>query len=563
VYEAFYLLRTRPFGLDAGGCWLTPDIDQSLQHAVAGLQNGTEVVVVSGPPGSGKTAICQELALRLSDRLQSVLLPHCEFTGASDLWRSILFELGIDVAELRDDDARLSVLRVARGVRPERNGLLVIADDAQTLGDLLLEDLRRLTVQRHEGRPVVQLVLCGTYELEERLAHPELHTFSRRIGQHIVLEPLSRQQSRQYLIHRLETAGGTPPEVFTDSALEAICNAGDGNVHCLNQLADHALLLGFANEERPVSDATVAAALDDLKGLPLPWNIPLTSDVGEPASARNAEFLADATTSELPADTPAGHSELPAPPVNDDRNSWWDEAGDAAAIEVGADQSSTSLTPNLSDVMTMTPPLDSANLSADPATWGETPDAADLQVIDPYALLDRLVELGQETPALQAPVVNRPVVRAEPDHSERREERLRTHTGGMETKLLLDVTALRSEIRAVSEPVAAPADKFRSVPAAQEMAPIEPEWDIVEPEYDTIAELDLSDLSLADLDIKFARTEPMLSIGASIQQAADRVENSRAESSPSRRYARLFTRLQERRAAAELNSAAWPLRLWR
>jgi type II secretory pathway predicted ATPase ExeA len=555
VYEAFYLLRTRPFGLDAGagGCWVTPEVGQSLQHAVACLQNGAEVVVVTGPAGSGKSTVCQELAQRLSDRLRPVLLPHCEFAGAGDLWRSILFGLGVEFSDIRDDDARLSVLRVARGERPDRNGLLVIADNAETLSEALLEDLRRLTVQRHEGRPIVQVVLCGTYELEEQLALPELQTFSRRIGQHIVLEPLSREQSRNYLAHRLESAGGAVADVFTDEALDAISAAADGNLYCVNQLADHSLLLGFTNEERPVSAATVAAALEDLKGLPLPWNIPVASESAAPATEYGSDAAVEGTAA-------------PTAQSDDDRHSWWDAEGDAAAIEVGADRSSSPVTPSLADGSPMTPPFESANVSAHQEDQ-HAPEVAELAVDDPYAVLDRLAEQGQAAPAFQPPVVNRPApapAPPEPAHTQRRQERLRnSHSGGMETKLLLDVTALRNEIRAgseqVSESVAAPPP----APRVLEMAPTQSDWDIVEPEIETVPAMSWSEQALADLDGKFARTEPMLSMNAGVRPSTDASENLRTDATPQRRYARLFTRLRERRAATEQETASWPLRLWR
>jgi hypothetical protein len=131
----------------------------------------------------------------------------------------------------------------------------------------------------------------------------------------------------------------------------------------------------------------------------------------------------------------------------------------------------------------------------------------------------------------------------------------------METKLLLDVTALRNEIRAGSELVAE-STAAEPTPSHVEMAPTQPEWDIVEPELETVSTSNWSDESVAELDHKYARTEPMLSINATVRSAADGPESQRTEAAP-RRYARLFTRLRERRAAAEQETAAWPLRLWR
>lgn len=553
MYEGFYLLRNRPFGVDAcaGGCWLTPETERSVQHAVACLENGAEVALVSGPVGSGKSTISRELARRLSDQLRPVILPHSEFDGSSELWRSILFELGSDAPGLRDDDARLALLRAARNVRPDRNGLLIVADDAEVMSDGLLEDLRRLTVQRHEGRPIVQLILCGTYELEERLTRPELHSFSRRIGQQILLEPLSREQARLYLLHRVSAAGGTAASLFDDAALEAICAAADGNLHCLNQLADHSLLLGFTSEERPVTGATVAAALDDLKGLPLPWNIPLTADGPETLPAEETELRSvDAEIAETATEEDAG-----------DRTSWWDTAGDAAAIEVGADRTSAQDLTNLNEVTAMSGPPDDAVPDESPMPALE-PEGMDLDVVDPYAALDRMAEQGRTAPMVPVAPAVQSAAHVEEVQTQKREERLRTHTGGMETKLLLDVTALRNELKGHAAGITAEESApLFTVP--REMAPTEADWDIVEPELDDAVGEPWCEPTVCDLDVKFARTEPMLSIGGEAPVATDRSSDGRSDTSNPRRYARMFTQLQERRASVKKDIMAWPLRLWR
>jgi hypothetical protein len=188
-------------------------------------------------------------------------------------------------------------------------------------------------------------------------------------------------------------------------------------------------------------------------------------------------------------------------------------------------------------------------------------------VDDPYAALDRLAEQGQATPVVQPPVMNgpEPVPQAQPEptHSQRREERLRSHSGGMETKLLLDVTALRNEIRASAETKFDLAAVVPPAPSTPEMAPIAPDWDIVEPEMESVPVMSWSKQALADLDGKFARTEPMLSINAGACPSADASETLQREAAPQRRYARLFTRLRERRAATEQETTSWPLRLWR
>ncbi|MFO1096471.1 MAG: AAA family ATPase [Planctomycetaceae bacterium] len=566
MYEAFYMLRMRPFGVDAGAgrCWLTPHVAESVQHAVASLQNGAEAVLVSGPSGSGKSTVCLELARRLADRLQPVVLTHCEFGSADELWRTILFELGREFATQASDELRLMVLREARALRPEHSGLLVIADGADALPNPLLDELRRLTIQRHEGRSVVQLVLAGSIALEERLATPELSSLSQRIGQQIVLELLTREESRQYIEHRIGAAGGRLSEVFAPQAVDAIITASDGNLHCLNQLCDHALLLGFAGEQRPVTPETVVAALDDLRGLALPWNLP---------SSRTDAVAAvgDETVVSWDSETAVEIPNVPAEAVGE-RHSWWDDAADAVAIEIGAAEGSAEAAippPEQNPMNPVHPSSDAPIVHSREWITGITP-VIEVAVDDRYAQLDRQAELPQTDgsssalPRREPPAPtsrgSAPVLSSAGERSRDEPRPSHNRSAGVETKLLLDVTDLRNELRAGDggEPPA-PRSARRSAP---ELAPVDTNWDIVQPEPQINAVIECATVGGPEpIDDAHARTEPM--IDASNLAVERPPTMRRSEVPPERRYSRLFTRLQQRRAATAADSTSWPLRLWR
>lgn len=579
MYEAFYSLRARPFGSHVGGgdTWLAPDVDQSLQHAVASLENGSEIVLMSGPRGSGRTTLSRELGRRLAPRFQTVFLGHCEFASPLEMWRTILFELGQEFASLSADDARLCVTSAAREVRADRDGLVVIADDADSLGDGHLDEFRRLLVQIHEGRPLVQLVLCGTYALEERLANPELQQAAERIGRHIVLESLTRDQSRNYIQHRLESVGGQLPDVFSDAALQSIAAACDGNLQCLNQLCDHTLLLGFANEERPVTEATVAAALEDLKSLSLPWNIPSISQHDAPAPAGDPDSAQETPSSgegeppltdaeETHAEVSVGDDTRVAASGPDVSRMWWDNEGDAAAIEVGAEQSSEPDAACTEDARMSTASDDSSSMNAASSESRDLsdPDVQESAVIDPYAALDRLAELGvsggTELPNIptgttfvcEAPAGDDSAASGDdPDNQDGEPPRT---SNGIETRLLLDVTALRNELKAESE-----IEHRVEAAAVREIAPTDPAWDVVEPAADEPSAEDAA--PVAEIEDAFKPTEPMIEVDD--LDPADARSGACGEGGEHRRYARLFTRLKERRSDMESESGPQSLRLWR
>jgi len=162
---------------------------------------------------------------------------------------------------------------VLKGLHQQGRALLLVVDEAHQLSESLLEELRILADQAEDGQPIVRLVLAGQFGLEEKLAHPVLQALNQRVRAQVTLEPLSLAESADYVDFRVTWGGGRTTSVFTADAVQAIGRAADGLPRCLNQLCDHALLLGYVNEQRPVSADTVAAALEDLRHLPLPWNL--------------------------------------------------------------------------------------------------------------------------------------------------------------------------------------------------------------------------------------------------------------------------------------------------
>ena len=140
----------------------------------------------------------------------------------------------------------------------------------------MLEELRTLTNFADAGESLLRLIVCGDLSLEETLSQPSLDAFNQRIGIQTTLQPLTRDESAEYLSRRLTLAGTNVTDLLTADALAAICEASDGSPRCLNQLADHSLLLGYLASQKPVPHQTVREALDDLKQLPLNWNELLT-----------------------------------------------------------------------------------------------------------------------------------------------------------------------------------------------------------------------------------------------------------------------------------------------
>lgn len=276
MYETHFGLLRRPF-------LATPDPDcfvphESADNALVGLricvEGGKGFGILSAPAGTGKTLLCRKLIVDLRDRFATVFLANSNFPTRRSLLQAILYELGHPYMRMAEQELRLELKTAATKIRPEKEAVLLVVDEAHLLGNQLLDELRTAANIDLDGTPLIHVVLSGQLELEEKLIDPDLAALNQRVGCQETLESMTREESAMYVAHRLQWAGADVEEAFQGDALAVICHAADGLPRCLNQLCDHSLLLAYVADERPVSEATVREALEDLKQLPLHWNEP-------------------------------------------------------------------------------------------------------------------------------------------------------------------------------------------------------------------------------------------------------------------------------------------------
>lgn len=285
MYETFFGLQRRPFAATPDPqCWYAGGPYQAaIDELVVCAEQGQGIAMLVAPAGAGKTILCERLVRELSPRFDTVLLRHATFHTRRALLQTLLSEMEQPFDKPTDQELRLILAPVLRRLHQLGRALVLIVDEAHLLPESLLEELRILSDQAQEGKPLVRLILVGQPGLEEKLVYPAMQALNHRIRAQVALSTLTRQETADYLDYRLTWAGGRTEELFTAEAIDLVCQAADGLPRCVNQLCDHALLLAYAAEKQPATATHITTALEDLKHLSLPWN-PVAEHHWEPAT---------------------------------------------------------------------------------------------------------------------------------------------------------------------------------------------------------------------------------------------------------------------------------------
>lgn len=277
MYESFYGLNRRPFAAaaDADATVETPAVADAIARLDRCLRHGRGIGVLTAASGLGKTHLCHYLTQLWEPEFQVTLLANAGFPSGRGLLQAMLAELDQPYQGLKETELRIELKSVARRVKSQSAGLVLILDEAHRAADRLLEEIRLLANLIEAGEPLVRILLAGTTELEDRLADPALAGLNERVGELVALPRLTAIESRQYLAERATRAGGAIDDLFEAKAVELMIHACGGVPRCLNQLADHGLLLGSVAGRTTIDAALIREALDDLKRLPLQWQDPL------------------------------------------------------------------------------------------------------------------------------------------------------------------------------------------------------------------------------------------------------------------------------------------------
>ncbi|MFH0731880.1 MAG: AAA family ATPase [Candidatus Omnitrophota bacterium] len=267
MYEQFYGLKENPFSVtsDPGYLYMSKHHKEAYSHILYGIKQRKGFIEITGEVGAGKTTLCRALLRDISPNIKTAFILNPSLSELQ-LLQSIVEDLGLKVKTKNKFEMLKTLNNFLIEELTRKNNVVLIIDEAQNLHGKVLEQVRLLSNLETEKEKLIQIMLVGQPELNEKLACDDLKQLRQRITVRYHIPPLDGDEIKDYIYHRLRIAGSSGNIVFTDSAIEIIYAYSSGIPRLINVVCDKALLHGYVVEGFQINDEMVNRSIDEIEG---------------------------------------------------------------------------------------------------------------------------------------------------------------------------------------------------------------------------------------------------------------------------------------------------------
>jgi general secretion pathway protein A len=273
-YNEFYGFSEKPFEVVPNPEFFYPSQSylDVLTSVIYGIENKKGLMCITGEVGTGKTTLIHFLLHCLDERVKTALIVHPSITF-KELVSNILLGLDQRVVE----ETKQTLLSQLDGYLTEKiaedETLVVIVDEAQNLPAEVMEEMGTLFEMSRWGARL-QIIFVGAPEFQDKISAPRLRQFDQKIRVRCQISPLTEEESRKYIDHRLRLVGSSSREVFVPEAICMIISYARGFPRVINVLCDNAFMIGYGLSERRVNEDIVRKAIEDMEVLIQQKSIP-------------------------------------------------------------------------------------------------------------------------------------------------------------------------------------------------------------------------------------------------------------------------------------------------
>jgi general secretion pathway protein A len=268
MYKSFYNLKRNPFEITPDPSFLFPTTrhNEALASLYYGVTAHRGFVVLTGEVGTGKTLILRSLLALLQGRDVAFALIFNPTLSPLEFMRYIALDFGLQVAGKAKDE----LIHVLNGFLLQRHqrGLttMLVVDEAHHLSSEVLEEIRLLTNLETSQQKLLQIMLAGQPELDQKLDSHELRQLKQRIALRCHLDPLNAHETREYIRRRLQIAGANGAiQIFSGPAIDAIFGHSRGIPRLINTICENALLAGYAKHAPTITSEIIDDVAHELR----------------------------------------------------------------------------------------------------------------------------------------------------------------------------------------------------------------------------------------------------------------------------------------------------------
>jgi len=260
------------FGLQRQPFKITPDTSMfypgnkrgaALQALKYAIMSGEGIIKVVGEVGSGKTMLCRMLEVELDDSVEVVYIANPSLSP-DNILHVIAFELKLDITP---ESSKLEVMQTLQNYLLARHAhnkqVVVFVEEAQSMPIETLEEIRLLSNLETNEHKLLQMVLFGQPELDEKLRNPAIRQLKERITHNFYLDPFPPNDVYEYLNFRMRAVGYCGPDLFSQKMANRIERKSSGLTRRINILADKALLAAYSEGGHNIDRKHIDLAAQD------------------------------------------------------------------------------------------------------------------------------------------------------------------------------------------------------------------------------------------------------------------------------------------------------------
>src|SRR5258708_1128436 len=265
MYKKFFGLKENPFNVnpDPRYLYLTPNTQEALACLTYGIETRKGFILLTGEVGTGKTTLINKLLEWLHKERVFTAFVFNPRLSVSQFFDFMMADFGIPCETHQKGQMLLKLNQWLLDRYQAGERAVLVVDEAQNLSPQMLEEIRLLTNLETSSEKLVQMVLGGQAELEQKLNQPQLRQLRQRITLRAKTRQLTLDETQGYIQERMRIAGAENPDIFSPEAVAAVHRYARGIPRVTNLLCEHSLVSSFVDQRNPVPPEIVEEVARD------------------------------------------------------------------------------------------------------------------------------------------------------------------------------------------------------------------------------------------------------------------------------------------------------------